>query len=373
MSRRVVHLTSVHQWHDVRIFPKMARSLARAGFETHIVALDRRATAEREFVEDGVKVHLLPGADIGSRLRRALTGGRRVAAKARALRADIVHLHDPELIPFLFGGLGGKAKRVYDAHEDLVGQIDAKQWIGGAARPMLKATARLLELAARHADGLITATPVIARRFGARAVTIENFPLLGEFDGAAVGPRPATATITAIYAGGISRARGISALVEAIGQASAVDALHLAGTFQPPELQGEIEKLPGWRKVRFHGQLPRADLARLMAQCDVGLVALLPNKNYFTSHPTKLFEYLSAGLLVVASDFPTWREFLDADRLAELVDPADPASIADGLARVAALPEEERERRRAAGRRLIAERINWEAEARKLVDFYERL
>ena len=117
-----------------------------------------------------------------------------------------------------------------------------------------------------------------------------------------------------------------------MARAEIVDRLHLAGPFQPAGLQDEIERLPGWSKVHFHGQLARAPLAELLAASDVGLVTLLPNKNYLTSQPTKLFEYLSAGLLVVASDFPAWREFLAAERLAEFVDPTDPASIAAGLA-----------------------------------------
>ena len=91
MSRKVIHVTSVHRWDDVRIFHKMARSLAHAGYYTHLVALDRKASAEREFVVDGVSIHLMPGADIGSRFGRALTGARRVAACSRALGGDIVH------------------------------------------------------------------------------------------------------------------------------------------------------------------------------------------------------------------------------------------------------------------------------------------
>lgn len=372
MARRIVHCTSVHQWDDVRIFHKMARSLASRGDDAYVVALDRKGRAEREFVAEGVNIHLLPGADIGSRLARVLTGGWRVAAKARSLGADIVHVHDPELIPFLFGGFGRKTALVYDAHEDLVGQIAAKPWIPTLARPLLRGIASLLELAALRADALVAATPYIAAKLGKRAIPVQNFPLLGEFATAAVS-RGNPGRVKAVYAGGISRVRGIEQMIDAAALASEVEALHLAGTFQPAGLQSEMEARPGWSKVRFHGQLSRDALAELLAACDIGLVTLLPNQNYLNAQPTKLFEYLSAGLMVVASDFPAWHDYLAAETLAEFVDPTDPASIAEGLDRAARLPAEERERRRASGRSMIDGTVNWEVEFRKLVSCYERL
>src|SRR5262245_8270121 len=245
----------------------MARSLVKAGCDAHVVALDRKAAAAREFQSDGVTVHLLPGADIGSRLARSWKGGRRVAAQAKALDGDVVHLHDPELIPFMYGGFGGKAKLVYDAHEDLVGQIHSKPWIPAPARPLLRAAARLLEIATRRADGLVAATPHIAHKLGAKAVAIQNFPLTEELS--AAGNRPAAvygdAPSTVLYAGGISRARGAIEMIEAVGQASEITTFHLAGSFESDELARQAEVLPGWDKVTFHGQVPRDRLVALMA------------------------------------------------------------------------------------------------------------
>jgi glycosyltransferase involved in cell wall biosynthesis len=369
---KVVHATSVHRWDDVRIYHKMARSLARAGCDIHVVALDRGATAAREFQSDGVTIHLLPGADIGSRLARSMTGGRRVAARAKALGGDVVHLHDPELILFMYGAFGS-AKLVYDAHEDLVGQIHSKHWIPAPVRPVLRAAARLLEIAARRADGLVAATPHIAAKLGAKAVAIQNFPLTEEFAAAGDRPSAGNAPATVLYAGGISRARGAIEMIDAVGQTPEITTFHLAGMFESDGLFQQAQSLPGWRKVAFHGQLSRDRLAELMGTADIGLVTFLPHPNHVNAQPNKLFEYLSAGLLVVASHFTAWRELLALERLAEFVDPADPSSISDGLRRVAAFPAEERDRRRAAGRRMIAEKANWDAEFPKLLELYERL
>jgi glycosyltransferase involved in cell wall biosynthesis len=374
MPSRIVHCTSVHQWDDVRIFHKMARSLAGAGCDAHVVALDRKAQTAREFVEQGVTIHLLPGADIRSRPARLVKGGWRVAAKARALGADIVHVHDPELIPFLFGGFGRKARLIYDAHEDLVGQIDAKPWVPARARPLLRATARLLELAARRADVLIAATPVIAAKLATRAVAVQNFPLAEEFAAAGGRVRENRAAIsTAVYAGGITRARGTIEMIEAVGQVVEIERFHLAGGFESDGLFQQAQALPGWAKVEYHHVLPRDRLMQLLGEADIGVLTFLPYPNHVSAQPNKLFEYLSAGLLIVASDFPAWRALLSSSQLAEFVDPADPASIAAGLRRTAALPAEEQQRRRAVGRAMVAGQINWEAEFRKLLTLCESL
>jgi glycosyltransferase involved in cell wall biosynthesis len=375
MLRRVVHCTSVHAWDDTRIFHKMACSLAKAGYDAHVIAIDRSATEAQTFVSKGVTVHLLPGTDIGSRLVRTLKGGRRVAAKATALGGDIVHIHDPELVPLLLGGFGKRAKLVFDAHEDLPGQIDAKSWVPPAARPLFRLAARALELLARRADGLVAATPHIAARFGERAVAVQNFPLLEEFPATVrkAGGEIESGRTSAIYVGGITRARGIVPMIQAIALADDIEIFHLAGTFQSEVLLEEVKKLAGWTKTRFHGQASRPLVSTLMGTSDVGLVTILPHRNYLNSQPTKLYEYLYAGLLLVVSDFPVWRELLAPDRLAEFVDPADPVSIAAGIRRAVALPVEERERRRSVGRALVGERINWESEFAKLRDLYERL
>jgi glycosyltransferase involved in cell wall biosynthesis len=81
---------------------------------------------------------------------------------------------------------------------------------------------------------------------------------------------------------------------------------------------------------------------------------------------------MAAGLPVVASDFPHWRSLLEPVECAVWVDPLDPADIAsaaDGL-----LADEDRARE--MGRRgaaAVRERFNWQHEAPKLVDLYERL
>ncbi|HTV71961.1 MAG TPA: glycosyltransferase family 4 protein [Rhizobiaceae bacterium] len=371
MPRRIIHCTNVHRWDDVRIFHKMARSTAAAGFDTHVVAIDRDATAASQFVRDGATVHLLPGTDIRSRAKRALAGGNRVAAMAASLDGDIVHIHDPELLPFLVTRRFGRAKRIFDAHEDLSGQVQSKPWIPAAAQPIFGLIARSLEAAAGRADALLAATPFIAAKLGHGALAIQNFPLLSEFP-PAQGRSRSPASI-GLYAGGITRTRGILQMIEAVGLCEAVRRVHLAGTFESEAMLAEARALRGWTKVEYHGFLPREKLVPLFAEADFGLLTLLPEPNYVNSQPTKLFEYMSAGLPVVASDFPRWRELIGDDSIAEFVDPANPRSIAAGIDRLLRRLEGDRAAIAATARRLVEDRFSWDAEFKKLKTLYERL
>ena len=80
---------------------------------------------------------------------------------------------------------------------------------------------------------------------------------------------------------------------------------------------------------------------------------------------------MAAGLPLIASDFPLWRQIVDRVGCGLLVDPLDPAAIADAIQWVLDNPEEAQamgER----GRLAIQERYNWTIEGAKLIELYER-
>lgn len=370
----IVHVTSVHPWNDTRILLKMTRSLARAGYKTHLVAIDRDADAPRQFEQDGVVVHLLAGSDIASRKDRVLVGGPRVLNAMAALKPDLVHFHDPELIPFALAR-SGRFRFIYDAHENVPELVYSRDWLPSWLRPGLKLALSGLEwLACSRFVAVIGATPSIAARFPpAKAACIQNLPIAGELampegSGMPWADRPQRG----IYVGGISELRGIVQLVEALEHCDAVDGFDLVGTFDSDALRSRVSALPGWRKVTHHGQLGRADVATLLNRVRFGVVTFLPAPNHVDAQPNKLFEYLSAGLPVLASHFPLWKEIL-GERLAQYVDPEDARSVADGMTRLLRASPEEQRLRSLYGQSRIVEELNWDREFDRLRALYDRL
>ena len=120
--------------------------------------------------------------------------------------------------------------------------------------------------------------------------------------------------------------------------------------------------MPGWERVRFLGQVPRAEIVKAMDGARVGIVLNHPRPNYLEAWSTKMFEYMARGLPVVCSNFPLWAEIVGGADCGIAVDPRDPAAIADAIRRLNEDPALAR-RLGENGRRAVAERYNWEAES----------
>jgi hypothetical protein len=148
--------------------------------------------------------------------------------------------------------------------------------------------------------------------------------------------------------------------------------LHLAGKFEDDQLREQCTQMPGWKKVDYHGVVGRADIVRLLGESALGIVTLHPTVSYMESYPIKMFEYMGAGLPVLASDFPLWESIVVDEHTGICVDPMDVhlmARSANELLSDAPLSA----KMGANGRAYVRDRFNWEAEAKKLVAFYHEI
>jgi glycosyltransferase involved in cell wall biosynthesis len=286
----------------------------------------------------------------------------------------VYHLHDPELL--LVGialKLLARASVVYDVHEDYPLQVLAKSWIPRSLRPVVAGLVRFLEpLAARQFDAVVTAGEDIARRFHKKASIIHNYPILYHDGNGAPPLRLARECLALIYIGGISRERGAIEMIKAMRLLPDSVTLTLVGRFSDPSLQEQVESMSGARRVRFLGWLPQREVQVHLGKADVGLVCFHPSPNHMFPRSNKLFEYMEAGLPVVASDFPLWRAIIEEVGCGLLVDPQDPGAIASAISRLRDSPEE-RKRMGDNGRKAVLERYNWEREGAILLELYEEL
>lgn len=348
---------------------KQCRSLASHGHEVSLVVADGQGDGCR----DGIRI-----IDIGrpaGRRERMLRSTWRVGQAALSLDADVYQLHDPELIPVgLRLALAGH-KVVFDAHEDVPSQLLDKPYLSPRSARLLSCAYRALESGAlRRFDGVLAATPLIRDRLGtlnALTVDVNNYPRTEEFIGPAA-TTAATARDSFCYVGSISAIRGVRELVQACALLRSPARLALAGSFAEAGLEAEVRRHAGWRRVDALGHLDRGCVAGVMAGAFAGLVTLLPTASYRESLPVKMFEYMAAGIPVIASDFPLWRDIVEGSRCGLCVDPRNPAAIAAAIDHLAAHPQLAQDMG-ANGRRAVLERYNWENEESKLIAFYADL
>src|SRR5205823_13320008 len=101
-----------------------------------------------------------------------------------------------------------------------------------------------------------------------------------------------------VYFGGITKPRGIEEVVQALGliPPELGARLVLAGQFEPPTLKTEIMSLEAAHRIDFLGWVNHDAIGRLLARARVGIVTYHPIPSHLHSQPTKLFDYMGAGL-----------------------------------------------------------------------------
>jgi len=351
----------------VRIAHKECASLAEAGWEVHLVASGIAPPGLKNVV-----YHPLPPQP-QDRLWRMLAQPWRAYRKAKAVDAEVYHLHDPELLPvgFLLK-LRGKSV-VYDVHEDVPRDVLTKQWVSPVLRPVMASLMEAVErAAARLFDGVVAATPVIAQRFPPKkTVTVRNFPRESEF--LTPGNPTQRSRGLFVYVGLINDARGLENMLQAASLLQASGAtLEMAGPSDVADVEEMLSRCAANGNVRYLGFLDREGISRLLSTAAAGLVVLKPSQNFQEAMPVKMFEYMAAGLPVIASDFPLWRTIITEARCGLLVDPLDPQALVCAMSWIVENPNEAAEMGE-RGRAAVRERYNWESEAQALLGFYDCL
>jgi glycosyltransferase involved in cell wall biosynthesis len=365
-GRKVVHLTSVHGATDTRILHKECVTLAQSGYDVVLVA-----PGEQRAPWAGVRHRAVPLPR--NRIDRLTRTMWHVLKAALDEKADIYHFHDPELIGAGLVLRMRGARVVYDVHEDVPLDIRTKPWIPKPVRGVVSAAARTVLRAVQNAfSAIVPATPSIAESFThRRTVIVRNYPRFDELAARDGGPPYEERSHGAIYLGAITYVRGLGQMLDAIAHPSLPqDArLILAGEFEDANTLERAGAHAGWQRAISLGPLRRDQLAAAFARARVGLLVLQPFESFEESLPTKLFEYMGAGLPVIASKFLRCRELIQECACGVVVDPRDGDEIAEAMRGLFADPTQAKAMG-ARGRQVVAERYRWDSEGENLVSLY---
>lgn len=373
---------------DERVAQEATR-LMRSGHDVALVCFNRKRLPAEEYVKD-LRVFRCPPWP--SLLRKAHTLFNNlpyrnpgwygfIVTTARRFGAEALHVHDLPLVPTVLAA--GRALGVpvtFDMHENWAELLPSvpRRWF-----EKLLATRHTFRMVEREVCGEADAVVVVVEESkdrlvrlgipGEKIIITPNVADLERIPDALVARAGTEDRVRFIYAGGLSRHRGLDILIRAWKSAAAAmpeAGLTIAGT--GPE-GDHLRSLAGGMglnaTVDFPGWLDFPTYLDSISRSSVGLVPHISTPHTDTTLPHKLFHYMALKKPVIVGDAVPLKRIVETERCGLVVksgDVADMAAALETLAGDAALRREMGE----AGYRAVHERYNWNSGIQPLLDYY---
>lgn len=386
---------------DRRILQE-ARSLHNAGYRVTLVA-GGECQVEEHYESDGIDIHrfVYDWDDGRSRTIRALIKNEKlriwfhkvfcylarsffhfnsfdyfIYEKAKKYRADIVHVHD---LPFLKHG-ARLAKEwdvplVFDAHEIYYEQ----EVLSRSVRKRLQKEERKY---APQVDLFITVNDALARFFMKQhAIPMplvlhnctEEFVVEGDMKNTlrnALNGKDKDYIV--LFQGWISEERNLSTVILAAKYFKENIQLVVIGYGDYLEYLVKLrDDLGIQEKVTFLGKVDADEIMQYTAGADLGLIPYLPiDLNHKYCSPNKFFEYIQAGVPVLANKLEFFVGMKKKYGVVEVCDYTDPHEVADYVNSLIGTQQLDE---MGNSCRVAAETLNWSVESRMLISAYNYL
>jgi glycosyltransferase involved in cell wall biosynthesis len=354
---RVLVGTIVHHPADARIYHRQIRALLGAGHRVMYIA---PVSSENFYPErSGPQLQVIPvPRAVGRRRLAALLAARKQLAR-HAAGADLLLIHDPELLL----ALPARRRRpptVWDVHEDTAAALSTKPWLPRPLRPAAAMAVHTAERSAERRVHLILAEQGYVSRFSRPHPVVPNTTYVPE------APAPPGDDRRVVYLGHLSPDRGVGEMielatllrphgitVELIGPADA----RARARIEPAQAEGLL---------RWPGFVPNDQAVRMVDGALAGLSLLQDEPNFRHSLPTKVVEYMARGVPVVTTPLPAAAELVAQHECGYVVPFGDPRAAADAVLALAA-DSSLRTKMGHRGHEAAHRSLGWPADARAFV------
>ncbi|MFZ2503655.1 MAG: glycosyltransferase, partial [Nocardioides sp.] len=297
------------------------------------------------------------------------------------LRPDVIHANDITMLNSAAVAAarlrtrGHAVKWIYDAHE----YVSAVDW----PTPRLMSAYPQLERELIYtADAVVTVSPEIAQelkgdyRLPQLPGVVRNTPVRAEINAEGAPSVRETAGLDAetpllVYSGYLHTQRGLDRAIAALPN---LDDFHLAivagkSNAELRQLQDQAIRLGVQDRVHVVPYVTPTAVPAYLSSADIGIICSHRTLNYELSLPTKLAEYLHAGLPVIASDLRTLSKFVREHQVGEVFDPDEPLSFEAAVERL----HPRRQEVSANITTALLEELSWENQTHSLLELYSRL
>ncbi len=290
-------------------------------------------------------------------------------------RLKIIHCHDLWVLPAAAViTLLMNCQLVYDAHEFYNGleifnrkKLQKKIWM------------TVENLCINQVAVLLTVSGPLAQLYIKKyknlkqVEVIRNLPLTDLVENAVLPLNwPVTDKKVILYQGHFRPGRGLEYLIKAIPLVPESHLVLIGDGELRQMIEDTIKKLGLEKQVTLLGYIPTDQLIRISSKADLGVVLFEPTSiNYSYALPNKFFEYIMAGIPVLASNIQTFQEYVDKYDIGLTVNPHDVTAIADTIKLM--FSDEARLAQWRQNVRKASQLLNWEQEAKKMNRIYEKL